>query len=309
MHTTGLQHLDLVPCGCWDKDRMVDIPLGHIHAAPGTKTRWWPLPLVDSPCLWAQDNGKQWWTNSWKPDCLCHGMLPVQKVDLVPHGCFWDWHCTGSAEVLTPQHGSPAFVSTMSWRHGGFTTSPSHVPEKQDGVEQKQQRTIPTELIPTTSPKERQNEVFLGVQSDALWCTLGLFWSPKSALHQWYGWCRKGTWPCPQSCRACPLCSQWVRQSKSHPCTHRGAQGHGSGWVGQMSPHPGLCTTTLHPYLNTFSLDQERHIWNNDLSRYFPGVLATWYLSRDKIYWRRTKAIFQCTLHHTKLPPCYSTDS
>lgn len=53
----------------------------------------------------------------------------------------------------------------MSWRRSGFTTSPSHVPEKRDGDEQKKQRTIPTEVISTTSPKERQNEVFLGVHS------------------------------------------------------------------------------------------------------------------------------------------------
>lgn len=70
----------------------------------------------------------------------------VQKLDMAASGtgAVPRWVCWG----LTPQHGfCPAFVSTVSWRHGGFTMSPSHVPEKQDRDEQKQQRMIPTELI------------------------------------------------------------------------------------------------------------------------------------------------------------------
>lgn len=108
------------------------------------------------------------------------GQTPESQIVCAMPRCqfrSWTWSRTAasgtgtapfSAGVLTPQHRGPAFVSTMSWGHGGFTVSPSRVPEEQEGDEWQQQRTILTELILTTFPMERQNKVLLGVCSPFL---------------------------------------------------------------------------------------------------------------------------------------------
>lgn len=58
----GVHQLNLIPCGCWDKNKAA--------ADPVSSTAWFPKKdkMEGAPCsrqshLWAWDNDKQWWTN------------------------------------------------------------------------------------------------------------------------------------------------------------------------------------------------------------------------------------------------------